>query len=135
MYKDKINIGLLFRYATTGLSVALFQITSFYVLSNILRLEYLTASTIAFCLTIIISFFMQRQIVFVVSGKRAIAAQYAFIILTINSIFGLGVNCFIMYGGVEYLNGSALFWQVISMTVLASYNFFFYRYVFRPLTQ
>lgn len=134
MNANEISVNLLVRYGTIGLSVALFQIVNFYILLNVFEINYLVASAVSFCLTVVASFFMQRLFVFIVNGERAIAPQHAFAISAANSIFGLGVNCLIMYGGVEYLHNTPLLWQVISMTVLPSYNFFFYRYVFRPLT-
>jgi putative flippase GtrA len=115
--------------------VALFQFTAFLFLLYTIHLSYLWASTLAFVLTVVVSFLVQRGLVFRVAGPRAVATHTAFGVLCINSLFGLGVNCFIMYSGVEFLYASEVFWQIVSMIVLAVYNFFFYKFLFRPQAQ
>lgn len=132
MLKDNQNFTLLVRYLSSGLFVAVFQFTVFLFLLYVVHLTYLWSSTLAFILTIIVSFIVQRGLVFRVSGPRAVATHTAFVVLCINSLFGLGVNCLIMFSGVEFLYASEVFWQIVSMIVLAVYNFFFYQFLFRP---
>ncbi len=132
MLQNKQKFTLLMRYLSSGLFVALFQFTSFLFLLYIVHLPYLSASTLAFILTIVVSFIVQRGWVFIVNGPRAVSTRVAFSVLCINSLFGLSVNCFIMYSGVEYLYVSEVLWQIVSMIILAVYNFFFYQFLFRP---
>lgn len=132
MLKNNQNLTLLVRYLSAGLFVATFQFLMFLFFLYIIHFTYLWASTLAFVLTIIVSFVVQRGLVFRVNGPRAVATHIAFGVLCINSIFGLGVNCLIMFSGVEFLYTSEVFWQIVSMIVLAVYNFFFYQFLFRP---
>ena len=131
MLKDKLQVTLLMRYFSSGVFVALFQFTTFIFFLYIVHLNYLLASTLSFILTIIVSFVVQRVMVFRVNGPRAVPTHIAFGILCINSLFGLGFNCFIMYSGVEYIYASEVLWQIASMILLAMYNFFFYQFLFR----
>jgi putative flippase GtrA len=135
MLNNNQNVTLLIRYLSSGLFVALFQFAAFIFLLYVIHFSYLWASTLAFGFTIVVSFLVQRGLVFRVAGPRAVATHTAFGVLCINSLFGLGVNCFIMYCGVEFLYASEVFWQIISMIVLAAYNFFFYKFLFRPQPQ
>ena len=125
---------LLGRYISIGIFVALFQMTIFLLLFSLLKLDYLFSSTIAFIFTIFLSFYLQRKVVFVVDGDRALRTHTALVITCFNSVIGLGLNYLIMYVGVEYLYSSAKFWQFISMVVLALYNFFVYKFLFRSVT-
>ena len=132
MLKNNQNLTLLVRYLSSGLFVAIFQFSMFLFFLYIIHFTYLWASTLAFVLTIIVSFVVQRGLVFRVNGPRAVAIHIAFGVLCINSLFGLGVNCLIMFSGVEFIYASEVFWQIVSMIVLAVYNFFFYQFLFRP---
>lgn len=135
MFNNNQKVSLLARYFSAGIFVALFQFATFLFLLYILSLGYLFASTVAFILTIIISFIAQRGVVFVTDRPRAVSAHVAFLVLFINSLFGLGVNWLIMYSGVEYVYVSEVLWQIVSMVFLAAYNFFFYQFLFRPQSQ
>lgn len=129
------KLMMFFRFLSAGVSIALFQLITFITLFYGVDFEYLLASGVAFTLTVIVSFFMQKDVVFAVKGPRAISTRIAFLALCINSVLGLGVNCLIMYFGVEYLLKSEVFWQVVSMIFLAIYNFFIYQFLFRPRTH
>jgi putative flippase GtrA len=112
-----------------GLLTALFQYYSFQILWKTLELTYLLASSISFCLTVLVSFVLQKHITFrraYQTNRKGLEGR-RFILFCLNSFVGLGINAVILYVGVGVLGGMPSVVQVVSMGVLASYNFFVYR--------
>lgn len=125
---SKSTTETIFLFVGAGLVVALFQYLSFYVLFSIANIEYLVSSGLSFCMTIVVSFFVQKHITFY--NTESCDHTHTVFILTLfslNALFGLCLNMAIMYIGVDMLALSPYLVQVVSMAILASYNFFVYR--------
>ena len=119
-------------FICVGICVAFFQYVSFYVLFQEFKNTYLVSSGISFCLTVIVSYFLQRYVTFVTVRKRehTLHNGLRFLFFTLNSFFGLILNGLIMFIGVDVFQNSAYITQVFSMGGLAFYNFFMYRLLF-----
>lgn len=129
----KITPSRVLTFLVIGFFVALFQYCIFYLFIDIFDLNYLVSSGTSFFLTVLVSFFLQRNITFRgEDGENEIdfpAVRLLF--FGINSILGLLLNVLIVFALVNLLYLSPYVGQVISMAVLAVYNFFAYRFLLR----
>jgi glycosyltransferase involved in cell wall biosynthesis/putative flippase GtrA len=121
------------RFATfliVGLFVALFQYLTFFVLFTFALQSALTASTISFILTVLVSYGMQKYITFrQESGVRKYGTLVGLMLLGMNALFGLFLNGVILIFGVQTFGFSPYAVQIFAMGVLATYNFFIYRLI------
>ncbi len=124
-----ISRALITRFIGTGILVALVQYVTFHMLYARAELAYLPASTLSFCITVVVSFVLQYVITFQKSfgdtTHRRIFAHFGLFFL--NALLGLLLNGAVMYGGVQLLHASPYVVQIVSMGLLACYNFFAYR--------
>jgi putative flippase GtrA len=125
----EISRKTVFLFLMTGTFVAVFQYVSFYLLLEQFGNSYLVSTSVSFCLTVLVSYLLQKCVTFrrpktTGNYKRNIAF---FALFALNSVFGLILNGGIMFIGVDVLGNSAYITQVISMGILAFYNFFVYR--------
>jgi glycosyltransferase involved in cell wall biosynthesis/putative flippase GtrA len=116
-------------FIVVGIFVALFNIISFAFFEQILKLQYLVASTITFVLTVLVSFLLQKNVTFNNRGHVSRTAKQQLVLYGVNAIFCLFLNWGIMLIGVEYMGASAYVAQVVSMILLAMYNFSVYRWI------
>jgi putative flippase GtrA len=124
-----ISRALITRFIGTGILVALVQYATFHVLYARVHLAYLPASTLSFCITVVVSFILQYVITFQKSFEDTSHGRIFthFSLFFLNALFGLLLNGAVMYGGVQLLHVSPYVVQVVSMGFLACYNFFAYR--------
>lgn len=129
----KITLSRILTFLATGFFVALFQYSIFYLFINFFNLNYLVSSGTSFFLTVLVSFFLQRNITFreVKSGSEIDFPFVRLLFFGINSLLGLALNVLIVFSLVNLLYLSPYASQVISMVVLAVYNFFAYRFLLR----
>ena len=118
------------RYLISGTTAAAVDLVALYLLVDILDLWYLGAATIAFVLTLIVSFSMQKWWTFGGSSADPLSTQMAgYLALSIANVF---VNAFLMYVAVSVLQVQYLVAQFFVIGVIAFYGFFAYRYwIFR----
>jgi putative flippase GtrA len=116
-------------FIAVGLFVALFQYVTFYCFAAFLKFDYIIASSISFILTIVVSFFLQKNVTFNNADEhgRSRKTHVLFILFILNALWGLLLNVCIMFVGTNILRISPYMTQIISMVILASYNFFVYR--------
>lgn len=119
--------GALFvRFATAGLTVAVIQ------LSLLLSLEmagvyYLYASTLSFCVGIVLNFVLQKYWSFRSSGNT----ERQFVFFIGNSLVNLAANAALMFIFVELFFVITLLAQVMSIAILMVYNFIVYSFLFK----
>ncbi len=118
-------------YVVMGGCVALFQYVSFFVLFEFFKVGHLTSSSVSFVLTVFVSYVLQKYVTFrsfqrfETLRKRIVS----FGLFVFNALFGLFINGAVMYAGVDVFGASAYIIQILSMGILASYNFFVYRMI------
>lgn len=119
------------RYLVSGSIAGLTDLAILYVLVEMLQVGYLVAATVAFVVTLIVSFVLQKYWTFEDGSTTLIGTQIVgYITLSIANIF---VNTFLMFVGVEGLHVPYLVVQILAMFVIAAYGFFVYQWViFRP---
>lgn len=116
-------------FICVGICVAIFQYATFYILFEKLNQSYISSSSISFVLTVFVSYVLQKYVTFyrhshAESQKKKLTG---FLLFVLNAFFGLALNAFIMFVGVEVYALSAYITQMVSMVILATYNFFIYR--------
>lgn len=118
------------RYLVSGITAAVVDLVALYLLVDVLDLWYLVGATIAFILTLLVSFSMQKWWTFEGSAANPLLTQMAgYLSLSIANIF---VNAFLMYVLVSVLQVQYLVAQFFAMGIIAFYGFFAYRYwIFR----
>ena len=114
-----------------GVFVALFQFTFFFALFNFLTIGYLLASVISFVTTVLVSFALQSRYVFITVEGKKFTTPVSVLLMYLNALLGLGINTLIMYIGVEMISDLPELWQVVSMVVLACYNYVVYSFIFQ----
>ena len=118
-------------YIFSGLTVATVQFTTFVIGMKLTVGQYLHASTLAFFVAILTSFTLQRYVTFAKNSKRRLHTHYSILLFVINSGFSLVLNFIIMYTGVTLLSLNSFATQLLSMVILAMYNFAAYRFIFK----
>jgi putative flippase GtrA len=116
-------------FICVGVCVAIFQYVTFYVFFEKLDRSYIFSSSVSFVLTVFVSYVLQKYVTFYrrsheQSHKKKLIA---FLLFFLNALFGLILNGLIMFAGVEVYALSAYITQMVSMVILATYNFFIYR--------
>jgi putative flippase GtrA len=119
----------IFTFICVGFSVALFQYGIFYLLFEQFKNGYLVASSISFCLTVLVSYYLQKRFTFGYQkmNKNSKEKILSFALFTLNSVWGIILNGWIMYVGIDVFMVSPYAVQCVSMGMLAGYNFFVYR--------
>jgi len=116
------------RYIISGGSGAVVNLGTLYALTHIVGVWYLTASVIAFILSFVVSFTLQRIWTFDIRTRDGIARHgvlYLFVALG-NLLF----NTAFVYLLVEYLQVWYLLAQLLSGMLIALVSFFVYRKIF-----
>lgn len=118
------------RYVIVGLFVALFQMSALYVFYQLFGVSYLLSTSLAFMLTVSVSFFAQRKFTFS-THHRTIATPHSLGLMYCNAMLGLVINGIVMVTCVEHLAIGTYYSQVISFVVLALYNFIVFHFILK----
>ncbi len=119
------------RYLAAGLIALAVNIVSLYVCVDLLGLWYLAGSTIAFIVTLLASFLLQKFWTFRErsSGRLPVQLMSYAALATVN----IGVNALLMYLFVSVFAFHYLLAQVLSSGTIAVYGFVIYKLlVFAP---
>jgi putative flippase GtrA len=122
---------IILRYKTSilflisGTSAAMFQLAMYAFLSRVIGMQYLMASSIAFCAALVVSFLLQKYVTFQNKDLR-VATQ--FVQFAALAICNLSINTLLMYMLVEKLQIYDVFAQAITMITIAIWSFFIYKY-------
>lgn len=119
------------RYLASGAVVYGINIGLVYVFSEVFRWWYLISSAVAFVVSVVVSFLVQKFWTFRDRDMSVWRAQ-------LTSTFGLSManlilNVVSMYGMVSYMHVNYLVSQVLVSALIAAVSFIVYQYViFRP---
>lgn len=113
------------KYVISGGVAAFANITSLYVMTEYGHIYYLLSATISFLIGFIVSFALQKLWTFQDTGRVNMHWQAFLYFMT--SLFGLGLNTFLIYILVEFVHVWYVAAAVLSGLVIAVINFSIYR--------
>lgn len=124
-----MRAGALFsRFVVAGLTVAVVQLGLLFVLERS-GLFYLYASTLSFCIGIVLNFILQKYWSFRSTGN----AQKQFMLFVSNSLVNIVANAGLMYLFVDLFVIPTLIAQVCAIAILMLYNFGIYSLLFKKI--
>jgi glycosyltransferase involved in cell wall biosynthesis/putative flippase GtrA len=121
-------------YLFVGSWVAVFQYVTFFVFFDLFQFNYVFSTSISFVLTVVVSFLSQKNITFRQKSREERSVKETFLqqaLFFVNALVGLLFNTLFMYIHVDLLHISPYIAQALTMCLLALYNFFVYRALFR----
>ena len=109
------------KFGIVGVIATLVDVGVLVVLKELLHMDVLLASTISFCISLIVNYVLSMAFVFK-GGKQNKFNE--FIIFVILSIGGLGLNQLILWVGVNYF--ASVYYLVVkafALVIVLVYNF------------
>jgi len=113
------------RYFICGLTAAAVNIGSLYIFTDILGIWYLYSSVLAFLLSLVISFTLQKFIVFKDRGTHKIHHQFSKFFVA--AVLGVITNTAIMFTCVDIFGIWYIFSQIIAGFFVMIQNFILYK--------
>jgi len=124
-----MRVGALFsRFVIAGLTVAAVQLGLLFILERS-GLFYLYASTLSFCVGIVLNFVLQKYWSFRSVGN----APKQFMLFLSNSLVNIVANAVLMYLFVDLFATPTLIAQVCVIAILMLYNFGIYSLLFKKI--
>jgi glycosyltransferase involved in cell wall biosynthesis/putative flippase GtrA len=124
--KTIFNSFIFLRYFICGVTSAAFNIMSLYLFTDTFGIWYLYSSALAFLLALILSFVLQKFVVF--RDKETGRTQYQFSKFFIAALLGVITNTAIMFVCVDTLGIWYIFSQVIAGFFVMIQNFILYKF-------
>lgn len=124
---NKARIFFLIRYLFAGGLAFATNLSLLFIFAHYLHLWYLTASTFAFIISVVVSFTVQKFITFRDKTTDRVhhqAAMYFGI-----ALFNVTMNGLLMYSFVDLLHIPYMVAQVFSAGIIAVWSLAVYRYV------
>lgn len=117
------------RFLIVGGTVAVIQLSIFFILDRFFHLPSMVSSTISFIVCVFINFRFQKFWSFKDPSHDHIGTQFSYFV--INSISNLFINILAMalLLGIFRLNKYVA--QIFTFAIIAVYNFFVYRFIFK----
>jgi len=115
------------RYLVGGSISTLIPIITLFILKEYVGLYYLTSSTIACSVGILTSFTIQKFWVFGDKRKEIVGRQ--FVVFLIFALINISINGAMMFLLVEKIGLWYMLSQLITVAIIAMWNFFLYRYL------
>lgn len=119
------------RFFVAGAIGFLVDIFSLYFLTDVVGLWYIASATLAFLIAFAVSFSLHKFWTFTDHSTDRIKNQ-AIIYLGV-TIVNLWLNNMVLYAAVEYVGLHYLAGQMVASLVVATWSFFIYRWLFRPI--
>ena len=110
----------LIKFGVVGVIATLIDLAVLMFLKEILHIEVLVASAIAFCVSVIANYILSMMFVFRGSENGKVKEFLVFLIL---SIGGLLLNQIIMWIGTEILTAYYLWAKIFALVFVPIYNF------------
>ncbi|MDO8482036.1 MAG: GtrA family protein [bacterium] len=101
------------RFLVTGGIAFTVNISTLYVLTDILHIYYLVSTTLAFLASFSVSFLMQKFWTFKDHSRDQLHVQFSLYLIL--QVTNLGFNVLLIYMFVEYLH----LWYILSQTIIA----------------
>lgn len=119
------------KFAISGCIVAVVNLSSLYLFTDLLGIWYLTSSFLAYIMSFFVNFFLQKYWTF--EDHALEGTTFKIGIFFINSLVNLGLNTVLMYALVDGLHIWYLLAQCVAIGILMLMNYTVYRlYIFRP---
>ena len=116
------------RYIISGLGALATNVGGLFIFVQVFHLWYLLATTLAFIVTVIVSFLLQKFWTFKERSGYRLHTQFAGYILL--ALVNICVNAALMYLFVSQAGIQYLLAQILSSGTIAVYGFFIYRFLF-----
>ena len=110
----------LIKFGIVGVIATLIDLAVLMVLKEILDVDVLYASAVAFSVSVIANYILSMLFVFESSGNSKVKEFLVFVVL---SIGGLLLNQFIMWIGTEIMTAYYLWAKVFALVFVPIYNF------------
>ncbi len=124
--------GVIIRYGLVGLLGTLLHFTCVILFVEAVRLDPVLGSGLGFLLVLVVSYILNRTWTFRSKSKGA----RQFIIYTLVSLSGLGLNSVIMFVSVHILHWNYLYGQGMVVAVVPASNYILNRFwTFRESTR
>ncbi len=120
---------MIFRFITSGSIGAITNLGILYLLTDVAHVWYLISATVAFIISQIISFIMQKLWTFQETARDTIKRQITLYVSL--GIFNVAVNTLLVYLLVDHAGVYHVFAQAISSILIAVYSYFVYSQIFR----
>ncbi len=114
------------RFLIAGCTGAAVNLGLLYVLTDIVGLWYLLSSVLAFIVSFLVSFRLQKYWAFKEPSTHAISSQMLWYLVV--ALVNLGLNTLILFTCVEILHMHYMLGQVVAGAMVAVWNFFIYKY-------
>ncbi|KKU82109.1 MAG: hypothetical protein UY07_C0003G0010 [Parcubacteria group bacterium GW2011_GWA1_47_8] len=124
---NKARLFFLMRYLFAGLLAFTTNLSLFFMFINYFNMWYLTASTLAFILSVIVSFLAQKLVTFRDKTTDRVHHQAAMYITI--ALFNVAANGGFMFSFVDLVYMPYMFAQVLSAGIIAVWSLAVYRYV------
>lgn len=122
---NRTTLWQFIKFSIAGGISALSSFVFYYIFLKLLNWWYLTASVTSFILSVFVGFYLQKLITFQDNSKEGIRRQMlAFFLVSLGNLL---INVILMLFFVEALSIDKLFSKVLSIGILACWNFFVYR--------
>lgn len=124
---NKSRMFFLVRYLFSGLLSFTANLSLLLVFKEYFNMWYLTASTLAFIISVIVSFAAQKFITFRDKSRDRVSRQMVWYIVV--ALFNVTMNAGMMYAFVDILHLQYLLAQIISAGFIALWSLAVYRYI------
>lgn len=121
--KKNILVVQFCRFFIVGVLAFFLNIVLFYILENILFVNYIISTIIAFIAALIFNYILSMKYVFKGGDNRLQFLSKGFYLFAIISLIGLGLHTFLVYFMVDKLNIWSIFSNTMSSGIVMIYNF------------
>jgi len=124
---SKSRIFLLLRYIFAGGLSFVTNIALLYYFETHLKWWYLTASTVAFIISVVVSFLAQKYITFRDKSRHNLSKQmFQYIAIAVFNVITNGIIVFVL---VNFVHLITIWAQIISAIIIAVWSLFVYRFI------
>lgn len=121
----QLKIPKAFKFIISGGTAALSKLAFFFVLFSVFHVFYLLASAVAFALSVVVGFYLQKYFTFENLSKEDMGKQATIFIFV--SFLNLLVNVAVMYLLVGVFKFNEIFSQILTIGIIACWNYFVYQ--------
>lgn len=126
----KFQMPKAFKFIISGGLAALSKLVAFLILFSVFHVYYLLSSGLAFALSVVVGFYLQKYFTF--EDKSVGETKKQALIFIFVSGLNLLVNVAVMYLFVGILGWDEIISQILTIGIIACWNFFVYqKFVFR----
>lgn len=124
---NRARLFFLMRYLFAGLLAFTTNLSLFFIFINYFNMWYLTASTLAFIISVIVSFLAQKLVTF--RDKTIARVHHQAAMYLVVALFNVAANGGLMFSFVDLEHMPHMFAQVLSAGIIAVWSLAVYRYV------